>query len=223
MEISADSLQVNHKLADQVHAYLRAAILTNELAPGDRIVEAELSRKLVMSRSPIREAIKRLEQEGLVVVSRLRVTVRAVPYSEIVEMFHIRCALEGMAAWLATNRLTESELLRLEDLCSKQLAAMDDPDTRSNSNLQGAIGEEFHAVFIAACGSHRLQEALAGIKEHINHYRPVSVARPGRLFDALRGHRELVEAFRRRDADGADRIVRNHIMTAVEALSGSWV
>ena len=68
MEVAAGWLQVNRKLADQVHVYLRTAILTNELSPGDRIVEADLSRRLGISRSPIREAIKRLEQEELVVV-----------------------------------------------------------------------------------------------------------------------------------------------------------
>ena len=68
MEVAAGWLQVNRKLADQAHVYLRTAILTNELSPGDRIVEADLSRRLGISRSPIREAIKRLEQEELVVV-----------------------------------------------------------------------------------------------------------------------------------------------------------
>ncbi len=213
------TLTVDHKLADRVYALLRAAILKGDLAAGERVVEADLARQMGISRSPIREAIKRLEQEGLVVVSRLRIVVREVPPSEIEDLFWIRCALEGMAALLATPRLTAEELETMQSLCD----AMDGAANRSSVTELSAFGDQFHGIFLEASGNPRLRATLKEIKEYVDRYRNISAGRPGRSYETVSEHRRILAAFRSRNSAEAERLVRDHVLAAKRALLGSEV
>ncbi len=214
MQDQIPDIREGHKLADRVHAYLRTGILSGQLAEGERVVEADLARQLQISRSPIREAIKRLEQEGLVVVDRLRVVVRDVPRSEIDDLFWIRSALEGLAALQATPRLTATDLEHLEHLCDAMQSAAGQGDAVALADL----GNQFHGVFATASGNHKLGEMLRSIKEYVDRYRAVSAARPGRGQETITEHQQILAAFRARDAAAAEQLVRRHVLGAKRAL-----
>lgn len=202
-------------LANLVHAKLRAAIINGELAPGERLVETLLAKQLDTSRSPIREAIKRLEQEGLVSVSRLKIVVRSVPPSDVDDLFSIRCALEGMAALLATPKLTSGELDAMERLIDSMREAARQQDVLAVTEL----GNRFHRTFISASGNTRLQEMLGSIKDYVDRFRNVSTAHPGRGVTAVREHVAILDAFRARDAILAERLIREHISGARATLA----
>jgi DNA-binding GntR family transcriptional regulator len=211
-------LTEKYKLADQVYAHLRAMILKGEIRVGVRLFETEVAEQFGVSRSPVREAIKRLEQEGLVVVDRLRVIVREIPESEIKDLLWVRCALEGMAAWLATPRLTDHDLRCMENLCDRLAAAQNDPATHDDFELHARIGDEFHSVFHGACGNQKLLDMLAEVKEYISRYRGVSAGRPGRGPQSLQEHREIYDAFRLRDPDLAEARLKTHIVRGMRLL-----
>lgn len=202
------------KLADRVHADLRAAIISGKFAPGDRLVETHLAQQLAISRSPIREAIKRLEQEGLVSVSRLKVLVSSVPRSDVDDLFWIRCALEGLAACLAAPKLTEADLDAMHGLVNDMRKAASLQDVSGVSEL----GDRFHSVFLSASGNAKLLEMLTSIKDHVGRYRKVSTGRPGRSVKAVHEHVAILAAFRARNAVEAERLVREHILSARATL-----
>ncbi len=210
-------LRTKHKLADRVHDYLRAAILNGELDPGSRIVEAHLAERLSVSRSPVREAVSRLEQEGLVVVDGLRVMVREMPPEELDELLWLRCALEGLAALLATPKLTSEDLQAMSDSCTSMESALAGGDFPALSSL----GRQFDEVFLAACGNLRLQRSLKEVKEYIERFRWVSAAQPGRAPEVVREHRAVLEAFQAGDGAEAERRVRAHILSARRSLLGN--
>lgn len=208
------NLREGHKLSDRVHAYLRAAILEAQIKPGERIVEVDLAKKLGVSRSPVREAIRRLEQERLVEVTGLKVTVRQIPLPEIEDLFWIRCALEGMGAWLATPKLTSADFKEMETLCGSMEQALERKDFETLSRL----GDEFHNVFIKASQNEKLQDMLADVKAYIARFRSVSASTPGRGGESIKQHRQILEVLRARRPEQAERLVREHIISAKLAL-----
>lgn len=207
-------LRTGHKLADRVHHYVRTAILEGELGPGSRIVEAHLAQQLGVSRSPVREAVSRLAQEGLVTVSGLRVTVRDMPAEEIRDLLWIRCALHGTAAALATPRLTAEDIHEMDRICD----AMAEAATKQDSDAVAGFGEQFDAIFERACGNLRLQQILREVREYVGRFRRVSAAQPGRAPESAREHRELLAAFKSRDAAEAEKQARAHVLSVMRSL-----
>jgi DNA-binding GntR family transcriptional regulator len=213
--IPETNIRDGHRLVDRVHSYLRKAILSGELRPGTRVVETELAKKLGVSRSPVREAVSQLEQENLVVISGLRVMVGEVSPAEVDDLLWIRCALEGLAARLATQKLELKDLQTMRGLCGAMRTASerDDYDTISR------LGNEFHDVFIHACGNQRLHKMVADAKDYVVRFRSISAASPGRGSVTVREHLAILEAFEARDPDRAEREVRSHIDGARRALA----
>lgn len=206
------NLRDGYRLADRVYSHLRNGILKGELKPGARLVETNLAKLLGVSRSPVRDAITRLEQDGYVVIRSLKVTVREIPPTEIIDLFVIRCALEGMAAWLATPVLSDLDLRTMEDLCFQMEKA------ESDSDQLARLGNEFHDVFIHSCKNTKLNEMLIDIKEQIYRFRSVSAAKPGRGTESTKEHWEVLEAMKEGDALRAEQLVRQHILSAQKTL-----
>lgn len=212
--IPETSLREGHKLVDRVHGYLRKAILSGEIKPGTRLVETELAKKLGVSRSPVREAIMRLQQENLVAISALRVMVVELPPSEIEDLFWVRYGLEGLAARLATPKLSGKDLETMRRLCSAMNTASEERDFDAVSKL----GNDFHCVFIEACKNDKLRRMLADVKAYIDRFRSVSAATPGRDRETVREHLAILEAFQARDPDLAEQLVRLHVYGAKRAV-----
>ncbi|NLP43336.1 MAG: GntR family transcriptional regulator [Peptococcaceae bacterium] len=191
---------------------LREAIINGVLEPGERLMEIQLAEELGVSRTPIREAIRKLELEGFVVMTpRKGAYVAGVSYKDIKDVFEIRAALEGLAAGLAAEKITDEELEQLE----RVLHYEKEPD-----NLEDMIQSDtdFHALLYKASRNEKLIGILGNLREQIQRYRATSLAVPGRVRYAIAEHRDIVDAIARHDVKEAQALATAHIETAANIM-----
>jgi DNA-binding GntR family transcriptional regulator len=203
------------ELWENVLAALRTAILRGELPPGTRLVEAELSDKLGVSRGPVREALSRLEQEGLVEgLPRRGTVVVGLSDQDISEVYGMRIVLEGYAARLAAENATDDEV----DVLQARVDEMKDLIERGQTQELGDRDIEFHRHIIQTTRNRRLMaswEPLAGTA------RTMLIITEGIYQDqskAVAQHQKVVEAIRRRSPDEAEKIMQGHMADGEKTL-----
>ncbi|HPT86322.1 MAG TPA: GntR family transcriptional regulator [Bacillota bacterium] len=206
----------NYKpLRELVFESLREAIISGQLRPGERMMEIQLAEEMGVSRTPVREAIRKLELEGLVeMIPRKGAYVAGLSLRDIADVFEIRRALEGLAAELAADRITDEELERLERylvIISEQIEA---------GNLEEVVqtDTDFHTLLYQASRNNRLSQIINNLREQIQRFRTTSLSYPGRMKAALEEHRKIVEAISSRDEEQARRIAQEHIENAENSL-----
>ncbi|HOJ46245.1 MAG TPA: GntR family transcriptional regulator [Bacillota bacterium] len=202
-------------LRELVFEAIREAIINGTLRPGERLMEEALAEELGVSRTPVREAIRKLELEKLVImVPRKGAYVADLTKSDVKEVFEIRRALEGLAAQLAALRATDEQLEKLERYLVRIGEAIDREDIEQTIE----IDEMFHDVLYKAAGNDRLEEMINNLREHIQRYRSTSLAHPGRMKQAFVEHRKRVEAIGKRDSKLAKKLAEEHIANAESSL-----
>jgi DNA-binding GntR family transcriptional regulator len=205
----------NLTLWERVLAHLRDEILQNRLPAGTELQESVLATQLGVSRAPVREALGRLATEGLVVVRPRRgAVVRELSKDDFLEAYQVREALEAMAARLATFRLDDDSLARLEELTSKMEAHAEREEVDAFFEANAA----FHAALVDASGNRRLRELYAQLVGQMNRYRRRSLALRGNLHQSVAEHRAILAALAGRDADRAGRLVGDHIRVPQQRL-----
>lgn len=209
------SLDSYKPLREIVFETLREAIISGRLKPGERLMEVQLAEEMGVSRTPVREAIRKLELEGFVVmVPRKGAYVADISLKDIADVFEVRAALEGLAAALAAERITEEELEQLERLLV-QLA-----EKIEKNDLTGLIeiDTQFHEVLYRACRNAKLVQILGNLREQIQRFRATSLASPGRMKFALDEHKKIVEAVSERNVELARALAQEHIENAENSL-----
>lgn len=202
-------------LREVVAEALRQAILDGTLQPGERLMEIQLAEDLGVSRTPVREAIRRLEMEGfLVMVPRRGTYVSDVSLKDISEVFEIRASLEMLAAELAAERITEEELEQMERLL------VDIGEYISTGDVERAVESDgqFHDILYKASRNDRLAGIIGNLREHFTRFRSISMAYPGRLKNTLEEHRRLLDAIAASDPTLAMRYAREHMENAEQTL-----
>lgn len=213
--ISMENIGKHPLLHDRAYEMLRAAILSGEFNPGERLVESDLAGRLGISRSPVREAIRRLQQDGLVEVrARSGIFVATIPLGEVDAFYRMRAALEGAAASLAAERASTEDLAHLAVLLERAERAVDAEDYP----LVVLIADEFHRAIHAAARSERLFALLSQIYGQVMHYRNRTLRMPGRAPDALRGHAVILEPLKAGNAKAAQKAMYDHVDGARIAL-----
>ncbi len=196
-------------IRDRVVDALRDAIIAGRLKPGERIRERELVSLLGVSRSPLREAIRILETEGLLTsLAHRGARVSELSVSDLRDMLHVRIMLETFAARLAIERLDATTLQAMEEQVARARAAGVQVDLRSNFDL----GLEFHDLLVAACGNRKVVQLHENLKRHQRRYQHFAFARLGRDVRALDEHAEIVGALRRRDLAAVQQGLHAHLM-----------
>lgn len=193
------------------YAYRRLldAIRTGRLAPRRRLREVELAETLGISRTPIREALKRLEAEGLLVYQAPRgFIVNSVDQEELVELFAVLEVLEGTAARFAARHASDLELRRLDGLLADHARAIGDPVALVRTNVQ------FHRQICHSARNRYLASALASLGKVIALLGQTTYAVPGRGEAGLAEHTRIVEAIQQHDADAAEQAARDHVRQA---------
>lgn len=202
-------------LQERTYQALRSAIVEGQLAPGVRIYETTLAKRLGVSRNPVREAIRRLQQDGFIEVRpRNGIYVAQYGVDEVRDLYQIRAALEGTAAALAAQRMTDDELAGLDTV----LERMERATARHAKHATVREADSFHLTIHRGARSPRLVAILDQLYGQIAHFRKITLAIPGRASQASEGHHYLVEVLRRRDAKEADRMMREHVLSAVDAF-----
>lgn len=189
------------------NAYLRLldAIRRGELAPGARLRETELSLRLGISRTPVREALRRLEAEGLVThAPRLGAVVRSLQYQEIMELYEMRAVLEGTAARMAARHASDIETAELDALNSA-MATADDPAEVARANAR------FHAGILHAAKNRFLIRAMEALEKTLLILGPSTLADAERARAAAEEHRKILVAIRQNDGAKAEARMRAHI------------
>ena len=211
------SLKINEylPLRDIVFQTLRKAILMGELEPGERLMETQLGEKLGVSRTPIREAIRKLELEGLVVmVPRKGAQVAQFTKKDIEDVLEVRAALEALAARLACKHMDDRAFLKL------QLAIAEYEYAAKENNIEVMIEKdvEFHETIFQATNNDKLIQLFHNMREQIHRYRIAYLKNAEDSTMVLREHLALLEALKNKDSETAADLATNHIHTQCESI-----
>jgi len=206
----------NYKpLRELVFETLREAIINGVLKPGERLMEVQLAEELGVSRTPVREAIRKLELEGFVVmIPRKGAYVAGISLKDVADVFEVRAALESLAAGLAAERITDEEIEELERVLVKQQSLAE------SDRLEDIIraDTDFHDVLYRASRNERLIQIVSHLREQIQRFRTASLSQPGRMRLALEEHKEIVEAIAERNVEKAQALAREHIENAEQSM-----
>lgn len=210
--IDLDSYQ---PLREAVCETLRDAIRKGVLEPGERLMEVQLAEELGISRTPVREAIRKLEQEGYVIMMPRRGTyVSDISTSDVKEIFEIRSALESLATGLAARRIEPDELETLQNLLTEiqGYIAKNDIEKIVETDIK------FHGLLYQVSRNERLVSIISNLKEQLARYRTLSMSYPGRLQETMEEHSEMVEAIANGDVSAARDAAEHHMERAEETL-----
>lgn len=198
----------NLSLGSQAYQEVKAIILEGRIAPGKKLKEGDLAKALGISRTPIREAINRLAKEGLLEIFPQR-GAYVVQFTEkdIFELFLIRENLEGLAARLASQRMTKASLAKLESCIQGFREPFGDKD------IQRYAREDFkfHQSIVNLSEAQRLIQLVSSLHDHIRMYRLTTRGVAAKMKPSLAEHRQIIEALGRGDADESERRMRQHI------------
>lgn len=202
----------NYKpLREVVFESVRGAIISGVLKPGERLMEVQLAEKLGVSRTPIREAIRKLELEGLVIMMpRKGAYVADLSLKDITDVLEIRAALEGLASGLAALRITDEEIEELE-LTALQFHKAIEADDFENIVLKDI---EFHDRIFKATRNEKLLQITNNLREQVQRFRLMYINKSNKSKDLSKEHYEIAEAISKRNIDMAERLAKKHIENA---------
>ena len=210
--IKLDSYQ---PLREVVCESLREAIRNGVLKPGERIMEIQLAEELGVSRTPVREAIRKLELEGYVVMMPRRGTyVASMSIRDINEIFEIRTALESLSNGLAADHITDEELEHLQRL----LVIIGGYIKEGNMEKIVETDIEFHDTMYHAARNTRLVGIISNLRDQLTRFRTLSMSYPGRLEATLEEHRLIVEAIGQGDRKAASKAAERHMENSEKTL-----
>lgn len=208
-------MDIYQPLSEVVCNTLREAIRDGIFKSHERLMEIRLAEELGVSRTPIREAIRKLEQEGFVVmVPRRGAYVADISTKIVKDVFEIRIALEELAAGLAAANIHPDELVLLENLLRDIQKYVEAGDMKKL--IEADV--RFHEVLYGASRNERLVEILNNLREQMLRFRSFSAYLPGRLRNTWQEHRDLLDAIAAHDVEKAKAVAVNHLSTAQDVL-----
>ena len=195
--------------AEEAHQTVYDAIIAGDIKPGERITEEELAKSLGISRTPVREALRRLETQGLLAHAPHRgMVVRELEQQEITELYEMREVLEGAAAASAAQHASEIEIESLEELIKSDEKRLDDPKALAASN------KLFHETLYRSAHNRYLVKTLTSLRSSMAVLGPTTLSHPGRAKTALAEHKAIVACLKRGDAEGACEAAKQHTRNA---------
>lgn len=210
--IKLDSYQ---PLREVVCETLREAIRGGVLKPGERLMEIQLAEELGVSRTPVREAIRKLELEGYVIMMPRRGTyVANLSIRDVNEVFEIRTTLDSLASGLAAERITDEELERLERL----LVLIGEYIEQNDMEKIVETDMEFHDILYQASRNIRLVGIIYNLREQLTRFRSTSMSYPGRLKETLEEHIRIVEAIAQGNVELAQKAAEEHMEKSEQTL-----
>lgn len=195
-------------LRDVVFQTLRQAILRGKLQPGERLMEIHLAQQLGVSRTPVREAIRMLEQEGLVImIPRKGAIVAEITKSDLEDVLEVRAALEELAVKKACRNISQEQLQELKKAAGKFAASLQKEDLMACAQADVA----FHEIISAATENRRLIQILNNIREQIYRYRLENLKDKSSHANLVEEHTAICRALEERSEEKASEAVRVHI------------
>lgn len=217
-QLTIPTLQANVSLKERTYEILKDAICKMNIYAPDaqlRLDERQLSEQLGISRTPLREALVRLEQEGLVnIIPRRGIFIVRKTKKEVVELIIVWAALESMAARLATERASDEELTSLR----KMFPSMSAGDQPANIDEYSERNIEFHQAILKLGGCELLVNMANQLFLHVRSIRTQTIGEADRATRSVKDHRQIIEAIEARDTELAERLVREHALDLAEHI-----
>lgn len=202
-------------LRDVVFHTLREAILKGELQPGERLMELQLASKLGVSRTPIREAIRMLEQEGLAItVPRKGAEVARMTIKDMEDVLEVREALDELAAQIACNKMSEEQLKQLKNIKNEFVESMKSGEVKKIAEAD----VKFHDIIYEATDNAKLVILLNNLREQIYRYRVEYLKNPDNYPILIKEHEAIVEALEQRDKEKVTFAMHEHVANQAVAM-----
>lgn len=202
-------------LRDVVFNNIRDAITSGELKPGERLLEKQLSEKIGVSRTPIREALRKLEIEGFVeMIPRKGAMVAVISQKDIEDVLDIRACLEALAARLACHNMTDEKIANLE----KAKNDFENAAAGHNVDEMAKADTAFHDLLFDSSHNHRLVQLIYNLREQIHRFRMVYLNDKKYIRDIIKEHNKLMDAIRLKDCDKAANVAHTHIIKQKNAV-----
>ena len=196
-------------LGSQVFEQIKGMILRGEIHPGSRMIESEIALSMGISRTPVREAVHKLEAEGLLTpLPKGGYVVRGLTISDIEDSFDTRSMLESFAGYLAAIRHAENEIMPLELKIDEFQRYLD----RGDLGRLTTINTEFHEALYALSRSPRLIRMIHGLRDEIYFLRKIILNSEEMARLSSKDHRQIIEAIKQREAENVERQLKEHIL-----------
>jgi DNA-binding GntR family transcriptional regulator len=214
-KISKLNLNNYKPLRDVIFDTLREAIIAGELQPGERLMEVQLAEKMGVSRTPVREAIRKLELEGWVLMTaRKGASVATFSVKDIMDVLEVRAALDGQAAFLSAIRIKGDELKELKNIEAQFMKNVE------KGNLQDIVKKdvEFHEVIYKSSRNDKLMQIVSNLREQVHRFRIIYTKDFSITQNLVKEHMEILEAIDSRNAEKAQKAAYAHIENQKEAI-----
>lgn len=202
-------------LRDVVFKTLRQAILTGELKPGERLMEIHLANRLGVSRTPIREAIRMLELEGLVtMIPRKGAEVSRISKQDISDVLEVRASLDALAVRLCCERITEEEMQKLEEATKafSEAVALGDLTAVAQADV------DYHDIIVNASKNKRLFQMVFNLAERAYRYRLEYIKDKSSHENLIKEHQEILDYIKKKDAANAEKAIIKHVQNQERAI-----
>jgi len=201
------TVERHQTLREKILEVIKDAIISGEMKAGSRVSEPEMAERFGISRTPIREAFRQLAAEGyLTIVPRKGAVIRIFSPRDIEEFYAVKSILEGYAARLACEKLSDKDIDRLEAINNR----LEDLGRQNDVKHFFKIHNDFHSLFIKAADNEKLREIHNSLVERFQRLRFTSLSLPGRMALSVQEHKKIIEAFRARDGEKAEQLVRKN-------------
>ena len=195
-------------LREHVYTGVKTAIISGDFQPGKRLIEERLAADMTTSRTPVREAIQKLEKEGLIFrLPRGGFAVKAVTEAEVEEVLGLRSVLEGYAGYLATSRITDHEMRQLEEIIANEDECLKNLNVDEFIRLDG----EFHDVLYKAAKDARLYALLHDLRDYMYRYRVIILRYQRKPYLAVQDHKQMLASMKAKSPRQVEKLVRKHV------------
>lgn len=206
-------------IADQVFEQLERDILSGKYPRGELLSELRLSSEMGVSRTPVREAIRRLQQENIVQECGRGVMVLGISQEDMLDMYDIRIRLDGLAARRAAENMSDEELREMKEIVELQeFYAAKEGDEYSTKLYE--LDSQFHELLYQGGKSRMLAEVLCSVHRKMAKYRMSSLSRQRRAAMSIGEHKEIYTALASRNGDRAEEVAQRHAMNARKSMIG---
>ncbi len=211
-----DELIKQKSLAEHIVEDMEEKIISHALKPGQRIIEEALCKAFGVSRSPVREAFQILESRGFVVREpRKGISVAKITPQEAEDIYRIRASLEGLATSLAVQKRTPEFMKKLRKIHEQMIRAAE----KENGTTYQNLNQKFHELIVTACSNPRLIQLIGNFDKQTTRYRLAVMSDPGWMTNSTRLHAATVNAIEAGNAEAAERIRKDSILSQIERFS----
>jgi DNA-binding GntR family transcriptional regulator len=209
-------VETSQSVVERLFERMRTHIIEGRFAPGQRLVEADLTEQFGISRGPLREAVRRLAAEGLVDITHNRgARVKRLDHGEVIALYEVREVMEGLAARLAAERASTAERKEIKSVFDEMAKALKANDVRGYIGLNS----RFHALIMQAARNPALDSALTRLQTPVLRVQFESMMTRDVVNESFEEHRGIVEAIAGKNAEQAERLMRHHVRRSREMIS----